>query len=245
MEHLDTCDSVPTSSEPSDKYYPSFFDLSFLTLPPESHEENDPIRQNSQKCAPSSSNKTSDSHYITPIDTPQQNPAGSLNLTDLSPLPSTKNTSKKTSSWDYVRPLFIDQTEQFTQHFKTLSPYIIKNKELLKIPCSLLVFDHDEEDIPFFHRLTKLISKQLFPARLEILASTSNTNFNLQPLLSLTPLSFAKKLSPQACFHQITVYQHISLLPIYPSFQYENDPQLRQHLWSILKQQPFAYTLKS
>lgn len=239
------------SPEDNKNYYPSLLDLSFLKLPPYQPAVNASSLQSNNSSKPKLSNP-SDPIQPTPVPSSSEVLTSeksiiideTQNNSTIKTAPTPSRLPSQSSSWYYVRPVFIDHHTELQQHaYKALSPYIVKKK--FPIQCNILVFDHDDEEIIYFHRLTKVLSKNLFSTRLEILSSSMKIDFHSLSPLCLSPLSFVKKYLPQPSFHQLTLHQHISWLPMYSSFQYDNDPQLRKQLWSILKQQPFAYTRKS
>lgn len=110
------------------------------------------------------------------------------------------------------------------------------------VPCAIEVSEEDREEVFFFNRLAKILCKQLFPTRLvyreqELTQSPHD--------LILLPLSRIQTKFPQAAYHCLLTYKGRAWLPIYSSACYEEDIQLKRDLWSILNQQPFAYTQKS
>ncbi len=151
---------------------------------------------------------------------------------------------RKASSWEYLPPhADFSKVEIFRLSYRALQPHVLSSP--IKIPCRIFVDEEDNEEILFFNRLAKILTQQLFPTTL-ISVGNKNVFHNHESFsLSLAPLAMIRYKISHARYHQSFSKNGSTWIPIYSSIYYENDPQLKRDLWTLLNQLPFAYTQKS
>lgn len=221
-----------------ESHYPTSFSCSFLHLSPVATKQQP---QRPRPPAPEQPVKTPQPSPSIPTSTPTHKVSFTPAFT-----PKVEPRKSRLSSWYYVRPLLIHSHEELSkQTYKTLAPHIIKKENAIHPCCTLFVFHHEDEEFYFFHRLAKIISQRLFPARMDVLQDPATTMPPHTSPLCLVPLKFLHTRHPSARLHQPMVIQNTTWLPTSSSQHYEQDPKIKQQLWNLLKQQPFAYTQKS
>ncbi|AAD19063.1 hypothetical protein CpB0957 [Chlamydia pneumoniae TW-183] len=115
-----------------------------------------------------------------------------------------------------------------------------------KIPCSIFVYEENNEEVLFFNRLAKILTQQLFPTKLTLIHAKTNIFVNNPNFfLALAPLNVIRYKIPTTDYHQSLTQNGCIFLPLYSSLEYEKDSQLKRNLWAILNRLPFAYTPKS
>lgn len=151
---------------------------------------------------------------------------------------------RKASSWEYLPPhADFSKVEIFRLSYCALQPHVLSSP--IKIPCRIFVDEENNEEILFFNRLAKILTQQLFPTTL-ISVGNKNVFHNHDSFsLSLAPLAMIRYKISHARYHQSFTQNGSTWIPIYSSIYYENDPQLKRDLWTLLNQLPFAYTQKS
>ncbi|WP_100934205.1 hypothetical protein [Candidatus Chlamydia corallus] len=161
--------------------------------------------------------------------------------------PSPTNLSKeksKFSEWKCV-PLHPDLSKDriLKEKYLALKDYTLSPP---KIPCSIFVYEENNEEVLFFNRLAKILTQQFFPTKLTLIHPNTNIFLNNSDLfLALAPLNVIRYKIPTTDYHQSLTQNECIFLPLYSSLEYEKDSQLKRNLWAILNRLPFAYTPKS
>lgn len=228
-----------------ESFYPTSFSRSFLRLSPNQAQPSlSSFTPGTKiKTAPIELCKSPHLEQSTqPAPTPASHPSPAK-ITSMFPRSAPRR--QQQTSWYYVRPLLIHNHEELRKKsFKSLEPYVIKEDKIIQPCCTLFVFNHEEEEFSFFHRLAKIISQRLFPARMDVLADPITTIPQSSSRLCLAPLKMLQMLHPSASLHHPLKNSTTTWIPMASSLQYEQDPQTKQDLWTLLKQQPFVYTQK-
>lgn len=157
------------------------------------------------------------------------------------PLPPTPRVRR--SSWDYHPPVMdLSKLDILQLRYRTLQAHLSTTKNI----CGIFISEDNTEDMSFFNRLIKVLTKRLFPTSLVLITNSKHILHTQETfLLSLAPLPLLQPSCPHARYHQSFIQNGSTWLPIYPSVYYENDLHLKRDLWNLLNKQPFAYTQKS
>ncbi|SPN74035.1 hypothetical protein C10C_0898 [Chlamydia serpentis] len=150
----------------------------------------------------------------------------------------------KSTDW-YCVPLHPDLSKDhiLKEKYHVLQGYVLPTA---KIPCSIFVYEDNNQEVLFFNRLAKILTSQLFPTKLTLIHSSTDIFLNSTSLfLALAPLNVIRYKIPSTDYHQSLRQNECIFLPLYSSLEYEKDAQLKRNLWAILNRLPFAYTPKS
>lgn len=170
-------------------------------------------------------------HSTVPPSSPPQEPKKPATTLVIPPV---SQQPKETShTWACV-PIYpgLSHEELLKENYPALKQYV---QRPARASCGIFVHETQEHDILFFNRLAKILSQKLFPSRLVLFHQTTLSDFSqFSHPFCLAPLPRIGYKHAQIKYHDPILQDKITCIPIYSSYQYENDSELKRDLWTLL-----------